>query len=139
MNNPPHRRWIALSVPLLVAAAITYGLFLAGPPSEQRKIMLDRKRVAEIGNIEQAIDLYHAREGNLPETLTLLREKLQPQLSIDDPETGRPYFYERTGKNTYRICADFSAASDAENLNRWTHDSGRHCFAFRIKTNTPGE
>jgi len=139
MNHPRHRRWIVLSVPLLVAAAITYGLFLAGPPSEQRKIKLDRKRVADLGNIEQAIDLYHAQEENLPETLTLLREKLQPQLRIEDPETGRPYFYERTGKNTYRICADFSAESDAENLNRWTHDSGRHCFTFRVKTKTAGE
>ncbi|ACD90159.1 MAG: hypothetical protein HGA81_04285 [Chlorobium limicola] len=139
MNYARYRRLIALTVPLLVTAAIGYGLFLAGPPSEQRKLMLDRKRVDDLVHIEQAIDHYHSQRGKLPENLALLRHEQQPQLPVTDPETGHPYFYEPAGNDSYRLCAEFSRTSDTGNEIKWYHGSGRHCFTCRVKKTTPAQ
>ena len=46
-----------------------------------------------------------------------------------DPESETNYEYEIADESAYRLCAEFSAASEAGRIDDfWSHSMGRQCF-----------
>src|SRR5260370_3197540 len=72
----------------------------------------DRKRVEDLRNLGNAINLRLQRSPNaaLPVTLADLRSGAR----TTDPETAAPYEYHTKPGTTYELCANFFAASGDE-------------------------
>ncbi len=126
---------------LIVIAAFFGGLGLAGTPSKQRRMEADRKRVEDLRNLGNAINLRLQRSPNaaLPVTLADLRSGAHTA----DPETAAPYEYHAKPGTTYELCADFFAASGDERARFgyrsgfWEHGSGRSCFILDASKAVP--
>ena len=68
-----------------------------------------------------------------------------------DPQTQKPYEYEKIDDTTYNLCAEFNKASDDKMSQTspyvdtvmpyggasapWTHPAGKHCFNKTINPN----
>ena len=119
---------------LVVIAAFSVGLGVAGTPSIQRRIEADRKRVDDLRNLSFAIKAWHDRyaNGRIPATLA----ELKGGSRTTDPETVAPYEYHPQAGTSYELCADFTAASSDEGArigyssNFWEHGKGRSCFVL---------
>jgi hypothetical protein len=130
----------AVAGPLLVAAsgvtiaAIGIGLWLIGPPAEQAARRLDERRVANLEEIAQAVQLYWEREKRLPASLTELAGTLDTRIPAADPGSGAGYEYAVTGERGYELCAAFTYPSEGVTRDRaWTHGAGRQCFAREVR------
>lgn len=111
--TPP--RVLAGAVSLLVAAAATLGLLIAGSPSRERERQFDNDRVADLSAIASAADSVYVNEGRLPDSLDEL-ERLASEGKVYradtvDPQTGVPYGYRTITTETYELCAVFSLPS----------------------------
>jgi len=127
-------------VVLVVTAAVT-GLFLLGPPREERDRTLDTMRVSDLREAARAVDRYWATKDTLPPSLEALSKERGISLTVLDPETGQPYQYRVLEANAYELCADFSR-DDSEDKRAtlsseigsdqyppfWSHRAGRHCY-----------
>jgi hypothetical protein len=119
---------------LVVIAAFSVGLGVAGTPSIQRRIEADRKRVDDLRTLSFAIKAWHDRYANdrIPATLA----ELKGGSRTTDPETAAPYEYHPQTGTSYELCANFNAASSDESArigyssNFWEHGKGRSCFAL---------
>lgn len=124
-------RMLAAIVSGVVLTAIITSFILLGAPSAERIQRLDEQRVADLQQLTRALAERSARYGALPDDLSAL---VDGQLLHDlprDPETGLSYDYVLTGTRTYRLCANFSAASRADEFRAfWTHAAGYTCFDF---------
>lgn len=132
--------WLLLAAAVVVVATLVAAIASIGLPSEQRLERLDERRVADLGNLESAIDAHVRTADALPTTLAELAAEPGMRLSTVDPESGRPYEYVVRGARAYRLCAVFAtdtartradvAARGA--YSRWFHGKGRHCFERRL-------
>jgi hypothetical protein len=128
---------------LVVAAAFSVGLGVAGTPSAQRRIEADRKRVEDLRNLGYAIKLYHDQDTKAAIPATLADLKRGPRAS--DPETGAAYEYHPKSGAGYEVCANFVAASSEEGSrvrygyqsNFWEHGRGRTCFSLDASKTAP--
>jgi hypothetical protein len=112
----------------LVAAGIAIGFAVIGSPNRMRTIELDHRRVSDLQSIARSIH-YVASHGR-SETATA-----PPRRRDDwprDPETGKPYAYERLSPTRYFLCATFGLPSDADGAAwvsaGWKHEVGRTCY-----------
>lgn len=121
-------------VVIAVVAAIAYGIFLAGAPSQERQRKLDDQRVQHLQQISSVVNQYYAEKKTLPENLSVLLNRPTTYFeSVVDPETKAPYEYLLLDPPEYRLCAVFRATTSDEPDWRtmhisWTHPSGRYCF-----------
>lgn len=126
---------------VLVVTAVITGLFMLGPPVEERRRKLDARRVADLRGAARAVDRYWTTRYALPPSLEALSEERDISLSLLDPETGQPYQYRVLEGDAYELCANFSqddledkrtTLSPAIGSERfspfWAHGAGRHCY-----------
>jgi hypothetical protein len=90
-------------------------LVLLGNPLEARRLRLDEQRVDDLRSIQRAIENYHARHSELPETLGELQSDPGTFVgNLVDPVTGIPYAYRVTAERTYELTAAFDRSSPPE-------------------------
>jgi hypothetical protein len=115
---------------VLVIAAIGVGVYLGGPPAEQRLLRLDEKRTEGLRYVRDQVRGFSGVHRRLPASLQELPGL--PSLYTHDPVTNYPYGYRVTGPDTFELCADFDRPSDPERLqfgnNELTHGVGHTCF-----------
>jgi multidrug efflux pump subunit AcrA (membrane-fusion protein) len=135
------RAVIGTAVIALVAIAVIAGLFLIGPPGEERKRKLDAIRVSDLRAIAAAVDRYWTTHSALPASLEALAKERDTSVRLLDPETGQPYQYRVSEGDAYELCADFAsydgedrsttpgtAASGESYPGFWSHQAGWTCF-----------
>src|SRR5579863_1021787 len=98
-----------------VAAAVIGAIAVMDSPTVQRQRKMDARRVEDLAGIKRSIDAYWLRRSalapgrlELPPDLVALGKEPGVQFAAGDPETGTPYAYEVTGRETYRLCAVFA-------------------------------
>jgi type II secretory pathway pseudopilin PulG len=116
----------------VVLAAIIAGLLLIGSPADERARRLDERRVADLTNISNAIDLYWTRQMKLPSSLDELKQEPGGNVSLRDPITDEEYEYRQLEGETYELCAEFDGQSPQSDRREvagfWSHAAGRYCF-----------
>jgi hypothetical protein len=118
--------WVASAAAVVV---VLVGLYLSGPPNEQRMLRLDARRVQDLQALARSIDAYRNENSALPETLEELIVGQRLSNMPVDPVSGDTYAYESTGANRYRLCTDFDRPSpESETSDFWEHESGTQCF-----------
>lgn len=125
----------AIGSSILVLVALLIGLYILGTPAEERSRRLDEQRVADLLQLSRAINRNFTFSERLPANLTdVVDGQLIRQLPTD-PETEAIYQYEILDSDSYRLCAEFSIASDEGNLDDfWSHSMGQQCFDFRAQS-----
>jgi len=134
----PVRRWFAGGAVVLAAAALTAGCFYLDSPTKVRDQRHDQTVLDNLQEIDGALNQYYDLNQNLPSTLNDLADtnglSLRNQ-SLADPLSQKPYGYQATEADIYRLCADFKLASDSQDksgLWSWNHQAGWQCFERRI-------
>jgi hypothetical protein len=127
---------VAIVASLIVLATIIAAIVVMGPPSQQRLMRLDERRVEDLNRIAMIVDVHRTQHDRLPASLAELGA--QPGVRLpQDPESRKPYDYEVLGPAEYRLCAQFdtdtsSAADPRPWLDAdWAHGTGRQCFKRR--------
>ena len=114
-----------------VAVAVVGGLMSVGPPSVERERRLDERRVDNLREIADAIDLHWTRRGNLPAALD---DTVASDASFSDPATGQSYEYRVLTESTFELCASFGTDELRPSLEVfWSHPVGRHCFELEVR------
>jgi len=137
---PPWRGWLARAGVGAAAAALVAALALLGNPLHARRLRLDESRVQDLRSIQQAIENYHDRHGELPVSLEALRSDPGTFVgNLSDPVTAEPYGFRRTGARTYEMTACFDLPSpdddDRPSWNRdgfFAHGQGSKTFAVTV-------
>ena len=132
------RRNLAFGAAAAATVIVTFciGLGVAGTPGVQRHIEADRKRVADLQNLANAVKLWHdQKQRAMPATLAELGS-LQGGLHLADPETHAAYEYHAQSAATFELCATFAAEDSGDRYinayapHFWYHGKGRTCFAL---------
>lgn len=128
--------YLAIISTVVVVLAVVAAIIIMDPTGLQRKRRIDTHRVDNLKNISSSIDSYWERKKSLPLNLTALDMEPGLKIPLKDPETGIPYVFEVTGKDSYRLCAVFSVDSSDEaqeyrSSRKWSHGAGRHCFDLK--------
>ncbi len=147
-QNERASRFIGLVVATIVLISIISGFFIMGSPHTQRLIRYDSDRIDNLQNIQWQITDYYRSKQALPESLDDLKDPLDDIYIENDPETNKPYEYEKTGDLTFNICATFSLPSPkmsddvrtddwrkrelVKELEQWGHGAERTCFERTI-------
>jgi hypothetical protein len=128
----PAQSIIALIAAMLVAAlALGAGFWIIGTPAEQAAIRIDQRRVQELGEIARAVDLYHARNNALPQSIGDVSRALKTPVPLNDPEGKGVYEYNAESGATFELCAVFAEATESVVTDSvWTHGPGRQCFTL---------
>jgi len=92
----PGRLLIAIAA-IVILATVVAAVVVMESPQIQRERRIDARRVADLTQIEDAIDRYYQEHGVLPQDLATLAAKPGQRLSVVDPEHGRGYRYEIDG------------------------------------------
>ncbi len=128
-------RWLAIVASVVVVATLVVAITVIGPPSAQREVKLDQRRMQDLERIVHVLSLYVRSHNALPPDLATLAGQPGQRLSITDPVDGTPYTYAATGKRSFRLCAVFATDTakppgDAEPWAQddWNHGAGRQCF-----------
>lgn len=135
MTAQAQRTAAVSAVVFVVVAAIGYGLYVAGSPSEARLRRLDERRVQDLRSLRSLTDAYWAREGRLPTSLQELRST--DTAGFRDPVSGEPYRYRTTSDSTYELCARFDRPAENGRLGPliafWRHGQGEHCYPLKAR------
>lgn len=115
------RRWPALAIGALSAAAVAVGLLMAGGPGHARKQARDAQREQDLTAMTVWIDCLARAEGTLPAE-PAAHEQCPWDQRVADPYTGQPYRYEVTGPSLYRICAEFELPPQRP-VDQWTRNA----------------
>lgn len=144
MNARGVVRMLMIGASVVMLAAIVAGMWVMGSPSHQRALRLDAVRGGNLGMISTRLSMHWHAHKQLPQSLA----ELTPPFVVKDPVTDQPYVYTTTGPSTYRLCANFDAASEKEGTSfgyiagasrRWDHASaGQHCFDLNAEGGMQG-
>lgn len=133
-----------------VLASIISGFFIMGSPFALRMKRFDERRVGDLQNIQYQVVNFYQRKGSLPNSLDELKDPLAGFNIPLDPDTGVFYGYEKESDLSFKLCAEFSLASDeqigSKGISRpvpvfygdntvnenWRHSSGKQCFDRKI-------
>jgi len=128
---------LAAAGAIAAVSAVCVSIYL-DPPSAAKARALDEERLQSLQQIDSVIRGYYRNHQSLPERLDVVENKggLLTQSNWSDPVTHLPYEYEVTGKTTYRLCANFSAASESADTpfvaGFRSHRKGRDCFQEEV-------
>lgn len=95
----------------VVAAAVVAGFFIVDSPAETRLRKFDEQRVNDLNFIQSETINYWTRKGELPKTLSNLKDDIRGFSVPKDPESGQEYFYEAKDKYEFSLCAAFARES----------------------------
>ena len=140
---PKKMAWLAGAI---ILASVAYGFFLVGSPATQRNLRFDEQRATDLQQIQSFVANYWQQKSALPKNLGELRSI--GYTVPNDPETSQPYSYSVTGSLTFKLCADFKAASPLQPAGaslpyyssvgvatvpqNWVHKKGNICFDSTI-------
>lgn len=97
------------SIGIVTAVFITAWFFVESPQVARAK-RLDQLVVTNIQNIESAVNSYYVKNKTLPASLNQIEADadlyLDPKV-LADPETGAPISYNKTGAESFQLCAYF--------------------------------
>ena len=130
----------------LVAAGVVLAFLAIGTPAHNRDMELDKQRTVGLDDMAAAIRTRYRGSGHLPERLSAdFGPHADPGNAFVDPQTGKPYDYQRIDDDRFRLCAIFSAPSDTDVAAHpgvysadWSHPAGVFCkdysktFAYRL-------
>lgn len=133
MKEGAGRKLFIVIVVAVVLASVIGGLLMLGSPGRQRAKKLDERRISQLKDISQAVDLYWTRHQGLPPDLAVLGKESGIVIAITDPASGRPYSYRKTGTNSYELCAVFATVSSGR-AGLWAHGRGPRCFKIKVRS-----
>jgi hypothetical protein len=123
---------------VVAIAAIAIGMLILGSPAEERVRRLDERRVQDLTNIAEAVDLYWTRRARLPSSFDELRSEPGGSVGFNDPSTNELYEYQSLEAEKYELCAKFDRDSQGSgqtiNDGFWSHGAGRQCFQREART-----
>jgi hypothetical protein len=148
MSSGPGAKLLFAGATVAVTVTVVAAMVVLGPPSRHRKQRLDDVRVQNLQTLEQLINNFVIQRKQLPDSLAELARDTGFRSSLQDPESGATYGYERLTAQTYRLCATFdlppaagySAVITVSFPDRryvppaeeaWGHGAGRQCFDRR--------
>ena len=106
--------------------------FLSGSPIKERQIRFDEQRESDLQNISDQVTAYWQDKDHLPDRLDDIKNAQLGDYIPLDPQTGNAYEYQKTGDESYSLCAVFSLNSRDENnadiSDDWQHEKGLTCF-----------
>ncbi len=130
---------------LFIVISIIWGFVVLGSPRTQRLYKYDTEKVNDLMNISYGVESFYGDKGVVPQSLAEIESSTYFYGSTKDSQTGVSYEYEKTGKNTYNLCAEFNKASpDVEEpdvyarpvgYKTWAHPAGHYCFEETINPN----
>jgi hypothetical protein len=127
------KRALAGVLVVVVAAAVTTGIVIIGSPAEERTRRLDTRRVSDLRQISQSVEVYHTRHQRVPVSLDELSQEPGLAIVARDPVTGRPYGYQSIDSDSYQLCATFDRETTAVRSDFWSHGSGMQCFTLKTR------
>jgi hypothetical protein len=130
------KRLLAVVLTLVVATAVVTGIVIIGSPMEERTRRLDTRRVQDLQQISQAVQVYHGRHQRTPASLDELSKEPGLAMVPRDPMTGQPYRYLSVDAERYELCGTFDRDSDARTASFWSHGAGTQCFTLNVKQAT---
>jgi hypothetical protein len=139
----PHLRifWRIFATAIL-AGSIVWGFAILGSPRTQQLLKYDQQKLNDLQNLNSQVVNYYANRGVLPKAI---EDVADGNYYTDwvDPQSKKPYQYEKTTASTYNLCAEFNKASEEKEQNRysyiyfdginsWEHPKGEYCFKQTI-------
>jgi len=135
------------AVSATVLLVVIGGMITIGSPAKQRAIRMDEQRISDLMNIQsQIVYTQWNNKGEVPASLTDLKDPISNFSLPTDPETKQAYEYKKIATNKFELCATFKTESTdrqdvsiaykygVENEN-WKHSIGRYCFERTIDQN----
>lgn len=145
----PKVRKATLGILMLASlAAMAAALLNVPSPGAERKRQSDDARENALSQIDAAIMTYYRAYKKLPESLTKLGAAQHVRFPRD-PETGKPYRYERKGARNYVLCTSFHKAKTMEEQMAASgivyavtstfveHPAGNYCFPKEVEPAQP--
>jgi hypothetical protein len=149
---PERRRSVGIAVAVLAVATIVAGFFIIGTPMQAMNYQFDEQKVSDLQNIQADIVSYWQQNGKLPTSLDQIGQPLTGGTLPVDEQTGQPYTYTVVGKMSFKLCANFNAATAPYAITQdevtapipatagapvdipdsWYHDAGEQCFLRAI-------
>ena len=132
------RTSIAIVLAIIVVIVIATAIMLLDSPAQERLGRLDERRMSDLREIANAVDIYWTREGILPNSLDDLADEEGYFAELVDPVTGALYEYRVVDEDSFELCATFDtedAASDRDPYFKglWHSGIGRQCFTLTAK------
>jgi hypothetical protein len=132
------RSSIAIVLAIIVVIVIATAIALLDSPAQERLRRLDERRMSDLREIANAIDVHWTLYGSLPSSLDDLADQPGYFAELDDPETGTPYEYRIVDADSFELCATFDTedgASDRDPYFKdlWHSGIGRQCFQLEAR------
>lgn len=136
---------------VIILGSIIWGFTVLGSPRTQRLYKYDEQKVMDLQTLSSLVENYYQIQKTLPNSIEDSQKVMNSSYYqvATDPQTHQPYEYEKTGKTTYNLCAEFNKASpEATSPNiyarpigyqSWIHPAGHFCFNQTINPNFFGE
>jgi hypothetical protein len=133
------RSSIAIVLAIIVVIVIATAIALLDSPAQERLRRLDERRMSDLREIANAVDIYWTQEGILPNSLDDLADEEGYFAELVDPVTGDSYEYRIVNEDSFELCATFDtedAASDRDPYFKGLRHSGigRQCFTLTAKS-----
>lgn len=149
--NATSRKVWTIAALVIILGSVIWGFSVLGSPRTQQLLRYDEQKVNDLQNMNNQVINYYSGKGVLPKTIQELQNLNYYVAQNVDPQTQKPYEYQKTSDTTYNLCAEFNKASDDKNINgnmtapipiyypyggtTWTHPAGHHCFTETINPN----
>jgi hypothetical protein len=132
----------------LVLVSVVGGFFAMGSPMQQRKILLDEQKIADLSMIQSRVVYYWQQKQRLPVQLSDLNDPITGFTAPTDSDLDEAYEYRALSGTTFELCATFNTSS-SESVGKgrnmpmyydmgvdssygWQHEAGRMCFERTI-------
>jgi hypothetical protein len=140
---PARSHAVGYATGALVLVTIIAGFFIVGTPGHARQMRLDAQRIEDLQNIQSQVVSFWQAKQTLPTQLSDLNDSISGFSAPTDPLTGAQYEYSTTGTHSFKLCATFQAAADANTVrmspapampygaaaqDNWAHAAGAVCF-----------
>ncbi len=131
---------------VVVVAAFSIGMGVAGTPSRQRRLEADNRRIEDLRAISFAMQARYRRAESspslrrLPASIVELEANGLSKRQAVDPETKAVYEYRAVSDKDYEVCAVFDASTEENQIPQtkfWYHGKGRTCYTFDASTTNP--
>jgi hypothetical protein len=148
---------LAWGLSFLVVIILVAGIFIAGTPTQQRRIRFDTQRINDLQTIQGQIVQTWISKAKLPTSTAQLSDSISGFVAPVDPETQQAYEYRVLETYSFELCATFSAIGDSNTSfgpseqtkaimatdsfglplttdleGTWKHGVGRACFERTI-------
>ncbi|MFA7216679.1 MAG: DUF5671 domain-containing protein [Candidatus Paceibacterota bacterium] len=145
LTSKSKKVWLVSSL-VLVILSIVLGFVVIGSPKTQRLKKYDMQKVSDIQQLQSEVVSFWQINGELPKSLPELKDQYG-YVSLNQPQSEKPYEYSTLSLKSFEICADFSFKSEKNNLysrsiidtkynyntpSDWSYDQGRSCFTYVI-------